>query len=74
MTNRAELYAKECASLRTAFWKKAAASLPASARARHMGTLEQAERWELALDGAFEWMARAKAAFGNAVHRPRTAH
>ncbi|HUQ73882.1 MAG TPA: hypothetical protein VM183_04080 [Burkholderiales bacterium] len=74
MTNRAELYANDCATLKTPFWKKAAASLPASARARHIGAIEQAERFELALDGAFELMARVKAAFGSAFQRPRTAH
>jgi hypothetical protein len=59
--------------LKTTFWKKAAASLPAPARARHMGAIEQAERWELALDRAIEMVARIKAAL-TTTHRPRGAH
>jgi hypothetical protein len=40
--------------LKTAFWKSAAASLPATVRDRYMPHLERAERWELALDTAIE--------------------
>jgi hypothetical protein len=47
--------------LKTKFWKDAAASLPANVRVRHIGDLEHAERWELALDGAIEAWARIKA-------------
>ena len=47
--------------LKTKFWKDAAASLPSAVRARHIGDLEHAERWELALDGAIEAWARIKA-------------
>lgn len=50
--------------LKTKFWKDAAAALPADVRARHMADLERAERWELALDRAFEAWTRAKSAFG----------
>jgi hypothetical protein len=57
--------------LKTPFWKKAAASLPAQIRARHMHALEQAERWELALDGAIESWSRVKASF---AHHRRGAH
>jgi hypothetical protein len=49
MTNR---------NLKTAFWKKAAASLPAGARERYALDLERAERWELAFDRAVEAWAR----------------
>ena len=56
--------------LKTSFWKKAAASLPAHVRARHITALEQAERWELALDGALETWSRVKATFAH----PRGAH
>ena len=49
--------------LKTKFWKDAAASLPAHVRARHIADLERAERWELALDGAIETLARFKHAF-----------
>ena len=60
--------------LKTAFWKSAAASLPASVRERYLREFERAERWELALDGAIEILARARAAFGKAFHTPRNAH
>lgn len=56
--------------LKTPFWKRAAASLPAHIRARHIGQLEAAERWELALDGAIEVWSRVK---GTLAH-PRAAH
>jgi hypothetical protein len=49
--------------LKTKFWRDAAARLPAHVRARHIGELERAERLELALDGAIETLARAKAGF-----------
>ena len=51
--------------LKTKFWKTAAASLPAEVRARHLAQLEQAERWELALDNAIEGWSRVKAAFSH---------
>jgi hypothetical protein len=60
--------------LKTAFWKSAAASLPAAARNRYLRDLERAERWELALDRAIEALARARAALGKAFHTPRSAH
>jgi hypothetical protein len=50
--------------LKTPFWKKAAASLPAQIRSRYTSQLEQAERWELALDSAIEGWTRVKTAFG----------
>jgi hypothetical protein len=56
--------------LKTSFWKKAAAALPAHIRARHIGQLEAAERWELAIDGAIEAWSRVKATFA----QPRGAH
>jgi hypothetical protein len=56
--------------LRTPFWKRAAASLPAHIRARHIGQLEAAERWELALDGAIEAWSRVRATLAH----PRAAH
>ena len=55
--------------LRTPFWKKAAASLPAQVRSRYMSQLEQAERWELALDGAIEGWVRVRAALGSTQAR-----
>jgi hypothetical protein len=58
--------------LKTAFWKKAAASLPATVRSRYIAQLEQAERWELALDGVIEVVGRIKNTFG--ARTPRGAH
>jgi hypothetical protein len=40
--------------LKTAFWKNAARSLPATVRERYMAHLESAERWELALDAVVD--------------------
>ena len=61
-------------NLKTAFWKNAAASLPAEIRDRYALDLERAERWELALGRAVEALTRAKAALGRTFHAPRGAH
>jgi hypothetical protein len=42
------------------FWRKAARSLPVPVQARYADYFERAERWELALDAAIEWLSRAK--------------
>jgi len=47
--------------LKTKFWRNAFASLPEKARARYLADIAQAERLELALDGALEALSRAKA-------------
>jgi len=60
--------------LKTAFWRNAAASLPAEVRDRYMLDLERAERWELALGAAVEALTRALSAFGRSSHAPRGAH
>ena len=60
--------------LKTKFWRNAAASLPKSARARHLADIEQAERIELAVDGAIGAVARARASFASRFHTPRGAH
>lgn len=60
--------------LKTPFWKKAAASLPANVRARYMSDIEQAERWELALEGAIEAMSRVRATLAGTGNTPRGAH
>jgi hypothetical protein len=60
--------------LKTTFWKNALASLPSSVRARYLVDIEQAERWELALDGAIEVLARVKGAFARSPSAPRAAH
>jgi hypothetical protein len=51
-------------NLKTAFWRNAAASLPAQVRVRYLLDIERAERWELALGGAIEALTLAKAALG----------
>ncbi len=48
--------------LKTAFWIKAANSLPAHIRARYLVHFERAERWELALDSIVEFFSRGKSA------------
>ena len=60
--------------LRTAFWRNAAASLPAEVGDRYLLDLERAERWELALTRAIEALTRAKSALGRSFHVPRGAH
>jgi hypothetical protein len=60
--------------LKTAFWRNAAASLPAEIRDRYALDLERAERWELALGRAIEALTRAKSALGRTLHAPRGAH
>jgi len=51
-------------NLKTAFWRKAAASLPPAVARRHMAEIERAEAFELALDRVVDFFARAKANFG----------
>lgn len=48
--------------LKTKFWQKAAGSLPASIRARHLGDIARAERFELLLDGVIDACSRLKGA------------
>jgi hypothetical protein len=60
--------------LKTKFWKDAAAALPAHVRARHIGDIERAERWELALDRALEAVGRARHALAARFQTPRSAH
>jgi hypothetical protein len=60
--------------LKTNFWRNAAAALPERVRARHLADIEQAERIELAIDGALEAVARAKASFATRFQTPRAAH
>jgi hypothetical protein len=60
--------------LKTVFWKNAAASLPSAVRERYLVDIEQAERWELAIDGVIEFIARAKTVFARSAGAPRGAH
>jgi hypothetical protein len=48
------------AELKTVFWKRAAQSMPAAYRERYMTYLVRAERFDLALDGLFEFFSRRK--------------
>jgi hypothetical protein len=59
---------------KTKFWRDVAGRLPAAVRARHLGELQRAERWELALDRAIEAWSRFKVALTRAFHTPRGAH
>jgi hypothetical protein len=52
---------------KTKFWREAAATLPV----RYRTDLQQAEQWELALDAALEFVARARTSL---FHTPRSAH
>jgi hypothetical protein len=61
-------------NLKTAFWRNAAASLPAEVRDRYVLDLERAERWELAAARVIEALTRAKAALGRSFQSPRAAH
>lgn len=54
----------------SAFWREAAGSLPASVRARYAGYFERAERWELMLDEAIEWVSRAKSWVARMTGKP----
>ena len=60
--------------LKTKFWNDAANALPEGVREHYLLDIEQAERWELALDRAIEGLARVKNAFGRTFHTPRGAH
>jgi hypothetical protein len=60
--------------LKTKFWRNAAASLPQSVRARYLADIEQAERLELALDGAIDAVSRARASLASRFQTPRGAH
>ena len=61
-------------NLKTAFWRNAAASLPAEVRDRYLLDLERAERWELAAARVVEALTRAKSALGRGFQAPRGAH
>ena len=58
--------------LKTEFWKRAASTLPASVRDRHIGDIARAERFELLLDGVLDAWSRVKGAF--VAHRPTHQH
>ena len=49
--------------LKTAFWQRAAGSLPAEVRARHMRDIVRAERFDMLLDALIDACSRLKGAF-----------
>jgi hypothetical protein len=59
--------------LKTAFWQRAAGSLPAGVRARHIGDIARAERIEILLDGIIAAWTQLKAFYARAGE-PRTRH
>jgi len=64
-------------TLHTPFWRAAYQSLPDTVRHRYLAYVEHAERWDLALDAAFDALSRAKGALArlfNAPATPRSAH
>ena len=60
--------------LKTKFWQKAAGSLPASIRARHLGDIARAERFELLLDGVIDAWSQIRGALVRAFARPTHQH
>jgi hypothetical protein len=68
---------KSGTTLRTPFWQAAYQSLPDTVRQRYLAYIEQAERWDLALDAAGDAFSRAKGALARLLDmptRPRSAH
>jgi len=61
---------KSGTTLRTPFWKAAYQSLPETARQRYLAYIEQAERWDLALDAASDALSRAKGALARLLDTP----
>lgn len=60
--------------LKTAFWKKAAGALPAEVRARHIGDIARAERFEILLDGVIDAFAQLRLLVSRATARPTHQH
>ena len=59
--------------LKTRFWQKAAGSLPASIRERHMGDIARAERIDILIDGVIDACSQLKAFYARAGE-PRARH
>jgi hypothetical protein len=60
--------------LKTEFWKKAAGTLPAAVRARHIGDIARAERFEILLNGVIDALSQIKGALARAFVRPTHQH
>jgi len=58
--------------LKTEFWKRAAGSLPARIRARHINDIARAERFEILLDAVIDACSRVKGVF--VTHQPTHQH
>ena len=61
-------------TLKTAFWQRAAASLPAGVRARHIEAIARAERFEILLDAVIDAASQLKLAVLRAFARPTHQH
>ena len=60
--------------LKTEFWKRAASTLPATVRARHIGDVARAERFELLIDGVIDAWSQIRLALARAATRPTHQH
>ena len=60
--------------LKTEFWQRAAGTLPQTVRARHLGDIARAERFEILLDGVIDAVSQAKLAIARAFARPTHQH
>ena len=60
--------------LKTEFWKRAAGTLPASVRERHIGDIARAERFELLLDGVSGAWSQIRVAIARVFARPTHQH
>ena len=60
--------------LKTAFWQRAANSLPPSVRARHVGDIARAERLEILLDGVIDALSQVRLALARLFVRPTHQH
>ena len=60
--------------LKTEFWKRTASTLPATVRARHIGDIARAERFELLIDGVIDALSQIRLALARAATRPTHQH
>lgn len=59
--------------LKTEFWKRAAGSLPASVRARHVGDIARAERIDILVEGIVDAWSQLRTFYARAGE-PRVRH
>ena len=60
--------------LKTEFWKRAAGSLPAAVRERHIGDIARAERFDILFNGVIETVSQVKVAIARTFARPTHQH